>query len=100
MDDQVKTANKEAMKRLREQRKPLIEAAAARMKEQNAIIKAIQEQLRDEPRTVPELAEATGLPSSRILWTIASMKKYGQVMEAEQDDAYFRYQLAASAPAA
>lgn len=91
-----KEIEKEAMKRLRDVRRESIKAAAARVKEQNQAVKAIMEQMKDRPRTVPEIAEATGIPSSDVMWYVATLKKYGQVLEADQDGSYFRYQSAAS----
>jgi len=91
-----KDTQKETMKRLRDIRKESIRAAAARVKEQNQGVKAITEQMKDQPRTIPEIAEATGMPSSDVMWYVATLKKYGQVLEADQDGSYFRYQLAAS----
>jgi predicted transcriptional regulator len=72
-----KAEKKEAMKKLRESRK-----------------KAIKEQLRAEARTVPEIAEATGLASAEVLWFIATLKKYGEIAEGDKDGGYFRYYLA------
>jgi hypothetical protein len=92
--DEAKTAGKEAMKKLRQDRRQTIKAAAAKVKEQNRAIKAIKEQLKDDARSVPDIAGATGIPSSDVMWYIASMKKYGDVAEAEQDGSYFRYRLA------
>lgn len=89
-----KDTQKEAMKNLRKVRKGSIKAAAARVKAQNAAVKAITEQIKDNPRTVPEIAQAANMPSSDVMWYIATLKKYGQVLEAEQDGSYFRYQLA------
>ena len=87
-----KTAEKEAMKKLRAARKPTIKAAAARMKKQRKAIKAIREQLADQAATVPEIAEATGIPTSEVLWYLAGLKNYGQILEGEKDGSYFRYQ--------
>jgi len=94
--DVGKEIQKEAMKRLRDIRKESIRAASARIKEQNQAVKAITEQLKEQPRTVPEIAAATGISSSDVMWYVATLKKYGQVLEADQDGSYFRYQLAAS----
>ena len=49
--------------------------------------------LRDGPRTVPELADATGLPAHQVLWHIMGMRKYGKVLEGEEQDGYFQYAL-------
>lgn len=92
--DDDKKEKKEAMKKLRKERKQLIKAATARVKEQNKALKAIREQIKDNPRTVPEIAEGTGIPTSEVLWYLASLKKYGKIVEGEKDGAYFRYELA------
>jgi hypothetical protein len=89
-----KAEKKEAMKKLRESRKHIIKATSARVKENKKAIKAIKEQLRAEARTVPEIAEATGLVSSEVLWFIATLKKYGEIAEGDKDGGYFRYYLA------
>ena len=92
--EEEKKTEKEAMKELRKSRKQFIKASAVRLKEQNKTIKAIKEQIKDDPKTVPEISQAAGIPSSEVLWYIATMKKFGEVLEAEQDDSYFRYGLA------
>jgi Fic family protein len=92
-----KTEKKEAMKKLRESRKDIIKATSARVKEHRKAIKAIKEQLQDEARTVPEIAGATGLASSEVLWFIATLKKYGEIVEGDKDGGYFRYSLAEAA---
>ena len=92
-----RTEKKEAMKKLRESRKHIIKATSARVKEQRKAIKAIKEQLQDEARTVPEIAGATGLASSEVLWFIATLKKYGEIVEGDKDGGYFRYHQAEAA---
>ena len=92
-----KTAKKESMKKLRESRKHIIKATATRVKENRKAIKAIKEELQAEARTVPEIAEATGLASSEVLWFIATSKKYGEILEGDKDGGYFRYYLAEAA---
>jgi predicted transcriptional regulator len=89
-----KDTRKEAMKNLRNIRKESIKTAAARVKEQNQAVKAITEQIKGQARTVPEIAGAVNMSPSEVMWYIATMKKYGQVLETDQDGSYFRYQLA------
>ena len=96
--DEVKTDQKEAMKRLRAARRQTIKAAAARMKKQKKAINAVKEQIEDKAGTVPEIAEATGIPSSEVMWYLAALKNYGQILESEKDGSYFRYQWTGSAP--
>jgi len=85
---------KAAMKALRQERKEWIKAAAAKVKEHNAALGAIRRALKEKPRTVPEIAQGAGLSTSKVMWYVASMKKFGEILEADQDDSYFRYQLA------
>jgi len=92
-----KSEKKEAMKKLRESRKLIIKETSARVKENRKAVKAIKEQLRDEARTVPEIAEATGLSSAEVLWFMATLKKYGEILEGDKDGGYFRYYLADAA---
>ncbi len=84
---------KAAMKALRKERKAWIKAAAAKVKGHNSALRAIREQLKDTPRTVPEIAQGAGLSTSEVMWYVATMKKFGEILEADQDDCYFRYQL-------
>ena len=92
-----KTEKKEGMKKLRESRKDIIKATSTRVKENRKAVKAIKEELRAEARTVPEIAEATGIASSEVLWFIATLKKYGEILEGDKDGGYFRYYLADAA---
>lgn len=86
----VKLEAKAGLKQLREIRKDAIAASAVKLKEQKQVIKAIKAQLQ-QPRTVPEIAEATGIPSQKVLWYVSALKKYGEVKETEKDGCYFRY---------
>ncbi len=45
------------------------------------------------PATVPEIAQAAGLPTRTVLWHVTAMRKYGQVREVDQDGDYPRYAL-------
>ena len=96
-DDPTKSEKKEAMKALRRSRKDWIAKASARMKAQKKAIKAIRGQLENGARTVPEVAGATGMPPADVLWYMAALKKYGEIVEAEKDGGYFRYALSESA---
>ncbi len=83
----------EALKKLRESRKPSIQAATTRMKACKKAIEAVKDQMRKGARTVPEIAAATGAATAETLWAIAALKKYGQVVEAEKEGSYFKYAL-------
>lgn len=95
MSQTEKTEKKEAMKKLRESRKDIIQATSAKVKAHKKAVKAIKEQLQDGAKTIPEIAEATGIASSEVLWFVATQKKYGEIIEGDKDGSYFRYTLAA-----
>ncbi len=88
-----KMTGQEALKKLREERKETIEQAKSLIKEQSSIIKKIKEHLQGDGKTVPEIARATGIKSSQVLWFVMALKKYGQVLEGTKDGDYFKYQL-------
>ncbi len=92
---------KEALKKLKAARMEQITAATSRIKAQRQAVKAIKESLADTELTVPELAAATGLPEDQVLWYVATMKKYGEILEGPKAGSYFRYRLGqAEAPEA
>jgi predicted Rossmann fold nucleotide-binding protein DprA/Smf involved in DNA uptake len=88
-----KPADKTALKQLKAARKEQIAAATARMKEQRRAVKAIKAQLDGAELTVPEIAVATGLPASEVLYFVATLKKYGEILEGPKDGSYYRYHL-------
>jgi predicted Rossmann fold nucleotide-binding protein DprA/Smf involved in DNA uptake len=93
---QSDTDRKAAMKQLRQERRQSIKNATAAMKAQRKTVKAIQAALAAGAATVPEIAVQTGTPTDRVLWFIATMKKYGQVVEDGKDGGYYRYTATAA----
>ena len=101
MPDKEKESGQTALKKLKAARKEQIAAATARMKEQRQAVKAIRKHLEGAELTVPEIAAATGLPVSEVLWYVASLKKYGEILEGAKAGGYYRYRLGqAEAPEA
>ncbi len=92
-DAALESTAKEALKRLKLSRKEQIAAATARMKTQRLALKAIRGCLAAGELTVPEIAAATGLPVSEVLWYVATLKKYGEILEGPKAGSYFRYRL-------
>jgi cellobiose-specific phosphotransferase system component IIA len=86
-------AKKEAMKALRQSRKETIDSAREMMKETRMLRKKLSEALAAGPKTVPELAQETDIPSQQVLWHLTSMRKYGKVAEGDQSGDYFQYVL-------
>jgi len=50
--------------------------------------------LKSEPRTIPEIAESLGCPSSEVTFWVMGLRKYGWIAEDKEvtDEGYFRYQ--------
>jgi len=84
---------KERLKKLREERKERIKEIQAMVKEQNKIIGVIKESLSQGPKTPVEISNDTSLPSKIVMYYLASLKKYGQVIEGEKQGEYFSYAL-------
>ena len=84
----------EMLKRLREQHAETVARTQALLKVQKRIQQEICKVLRDNPKTVPEVAEAVGMPAHEVLWYIASFKKYGLVVENGMCADYPLYQKA------
>lgn len=92
---QTKTISRgEMLKRLREQHAESVQRTQALLKEQKRVQKEICQIMRDTPKTVPEVAEAVGMPTQEVLWYIASFKKYGLVVENGMCGDYPLYQKA------
>ena len=85
----------EMLAALREQHSDQVKQAQALLKEQQAVRKMLRGAMKAGPRTVPQLAEATGLPSAEVLWQVTAMKKYGLVIEEglNEDYEYYLYAL-------
>jgi predicted transcriptional regulator len=88
---------KKALKQLRQTRRESIRQATAAMKGQRKTVKAIQETLSAGAATVPEIAEYTSIPTDEVLWFIATMKKYGQIIEESKEGGYYRYAVTQTA---
>jgi predicted transcriptional regulator len=80
------------LRRLRKQHQKSVVRTQALLKEQKQTQQQICRLMRDQPRTVPDLAQATGLPGHEVLWHITALRKYGQVVETGQAGAYYLYQ--------
>jgi len=90
MSDKIK---KEAMKQLRAERKSSIQKAVATVKQQKKELKLLKGHLAGDGATAPEIAEATGVNVSQIIWYLATLKQYGEVVEGTKEGCYFKYQL-------
>jgi len=93
-----KQTKKDAVKRLRRERKQKIKEIATLVQSQKNDVKAIKDQLKNKVGTVPQIARETGISANKVLWYIAALKKYGEISEGEKDGGYFRYVLTEGPP--
>jgi hypothetical protein len=84
---------------LRNQHRERVKQAQALLKEQQTARKALGRAMQGEPKSIPQLAEASSLPTHQVLWHVAAMKKYGEIVEAgmDEDSVYYLYTLAEEA---
>lgn len=85
------------LKQLREEHKETIEITRALLKAQQETRRLICQAMRHGVETVPEIAEASGLPADQVLWHITAMRKYGLAVEAGKRGEYYRYAMAQEA---
>lgn len=80
------------LKQLRSEHEESVKRTQALLKEQKAIQRQICQSTSDAPKTVPEIAEATGLPTHEVLWYVAALKKYDLIHETGMCGEYYLYQ--------
>ena len=84
---------KEILKAMRQTRQPQIEHAREIIKNNQGMLKSIRQQLAAGPQTIPEIAAGLKLDCARVLMFVATMKKYGELVEDVKDGDYFKYAL-------
>ncbi len=85
----------EMLAALRKEHHDKVKIAQALLKEQQTIRRQIKRALQSGAKSVPQLAQETGLSESETLWHVAAMKKYGDIAEAglDEDYEYYLYRL-------
>ncbi|MGC8644666.1 MAG: winged helix-turn-helix domain-containing protein [Thermoplasmata archaeon] len=65
-----------------------------KVRSDNQIKASILKALKDGPKTIPEIAQATGLSSPTVTWWLMTLRKYGSIIEEEGGmEDYYRYKL-------
>ncbi len=93
-DKKDKKARTQMLKELREKHEASVEITRELLKSQQTVQRKIQKAIADEPKTVPQTAEETGLPATEVLWHLMAMKKYGLVEERDMQGDYYTYRTA------
>ena len=79
------------VKAARAARGPLTPAEVQSAKDQKQIQSTILAAIADEPRTVPQIAEATGLDEQTVLWWVTALRKYDRVQDEGKRSGYMAY---------
>jgi hypothetical protein len=89
--------DRELLARLRKERAAIVDSVTEQNRRRRAARKKIRDELRKGPATVPAVAAVVGLPTSEVLWHLAAMRKYGELVEDQKAGDYFTYRLTAPA---
>jgi len=92
--NEKKKIDKEALKQLRKARQGSIKHVKDAIKTQNQDIKKIKEQLKDGGKTVPQIAAAIKMSTSKVLLYVTALRSYGLLAEGAKEGDYFKYELA------
>jgi predicted transcriptional regulator len=90
--DLKKLSRGEMLKHLRAQNATTVERTKALLREQKHVQQEVCKLLRDNPKTVPDVAQEIGMPANEVLWYMASFKKYGLIIEKGMCGDYPLYQ--------
>ena len=82
----------QVLKERREEYKDTVGRTRALLKTNQEIHRLICEAIREDPKTVPEVAAIVGMPTNDVLWHIIAMKKYDIVAETGKRGEYYLYQ--------
>ena len=78
---------------LKEKHGGMSDTLKAHVKEQQQVRKKLRDALKAGSKTVPELAAAGGIEANKVLWHLMAMRRYGEVVEAGEENDYMKYQL-------
>jgi predicted transcriptional regulator len=84
---------KKPIQLLRERYGGVSEELKMKTRTQTSIIKKIKESIENVSKTIPEIAQITNIPSHEVLWYLMAMKKYGIVIEGDEQEGYYQYTL-------
>ncbi len=79
------------LKELRTVHQSTVTRTQALLKEQGKIEREIIKLIKEESKTVPDIAASMDMPTHRVLWFLIALKKYDQVSEDGMDGEYVLY---------
>ena len=93
-DKEAARQRTEMLKRLRAEHAETVEHTQVLLKEQKQVQKLICQAIREQAKTVPEIAEQVGMPTHQVLWYLTAYKKYDLVVEDGMCGEYVLYREA------
>jgi predicted transcriptional regulator len=82
------------LKRLRGEHAETVKRTQALLKEQKKVQRLICQNIREQSKTVPEIAAAVEMPTHEVLWYLTAFKKYDIVVEDGMCGDYILYKRA------
>ncbi len=79
------------LKGLKVEHQSTVTQTQALLKEQGKIEREIIKLIKEESKTVPDIAASLDIPTHRVLWFLTALKKYDQVREDGMDGEYVLY---------
>ena len=79
------------LKELRVERQSTVSQTQALLKEQGKIEREIIKLIKEESKTIPDIAASLDIPTHRVLRFLTALKKYDQVREDGLDGEYVLY---------
>jgi len=84
----------ERLKTFKKNAPPLSSSVKESLKKQNKILKVIKEAIMESPKTVPQIAEISGVSAYDIFWYINALRKYGAIIIDKEEGSYLLYKPA------
>jgi predicted transcriptional regulator len=92
-DKELAKQRAEALKALKVEHNETFQRTQENLKEQQGLRKLLKTALKNDAKTIPQIASAASLPTDQVLWHITAMKKYDLVTEVGQEGEYYQYEL-------
>ena len=79
------------LKELRGKHQITVDRTQALLKEQGKVERKIIKLIKEESKTVPDIASQLEMPTHRVLWYLTALKKYDLIREDGMDGEYVLY---------
>jgi predicted transcriptional regulator len=86
------TSRSEMLKNLRDAHTADVQRTRELVLKQKQLQQSICQVIENTPKTIPQIAAQIGRPTHEVLWFVASLKKYGVVVETGMSEDYPLYQ--------